>query len=336
MAAGANDVAPVIIIKKVKKVGGGHHGGAWKVAYADFVTAMMAFFLLLWLLNATTEEQKRGIAEYFTPVTAFAPESVSQSTSGSNGVLGGQTMTSEGSLSNDTSPVGVTVSLPGASQETEDQVEDPIEDPTEGSKTGERQRPADNPNEESQSVNANEVDRLAQELEQERFEAAEAELRQAIQSVPDLADFAKNLVVDQTPEGLRIQIIDQEGKSMFASGSADMYPHTQRLLALVTNAIDQLENPVAIKGHTDATPFASDNGYSNWELSTDRANSSRRALIAAGLPAQRIVSVVGRADQEHFIKDDPFSPRNRRISIVLLRQAAGSDEPVYQSDGKSG
>ena len=333
MAADANEAGSVIIVKKIKKSGGGHHGGAWKVAYADFVTAMMAFFLLLWLLNATTEEQKRGIAEYFTPVTAFAPESVSQSTSGSDGVLGGRTMTSEGALSNDTSPVGVTVSLPGASQESEDQAEDPVEDPTEGDRSGESQNLADNQPASSQPVDPQEVDRLAQELEQERFDAAEAELRQAIESVPDLADFAKNLVVDQTPEGLRIQIIDQEGKSMFASGSAEMYAHTQRLLALVTNAIGKLDNPVAIKGHTDATPYSSNNGYSNWELSTDRANSSRRALIAAGLPASRIASVVGRADQEPFIKDDPFSPRNRRISIVLLRQAAGSDEPQYQSDG---
>ena len=331
--AEANEAGSVIIIKKIKKSGGGHHGGAWKVAYADFVTAMMAFFLLLWLLNATTEEQKRGIAEYFTPVTAFAPDSVSQSKAGSDGVLGGRSMTSEGSLSHDTSPVGVTVSLPGASQDSEDQAEDPVENPTEGDLSGERQQLAENAGEAGEAVDPTEVDRLAEELEQERCEAAEAELRQAIQSVPDLADFAKNLVVDQTPEGLRIQIIDQEGRSMFSSGSAEMFAHTQRLLALVTNAISKLENPVAIKGHTDATPYASDNGYSNWELSTDRANSSRRALIAAGLPANRIASVVGRADQEHFIEDDPFSPRNRRISIILLRQAAGSDVPQYQSDG---
>ena len=329
MAAEANEAGSVIIIKKIKKGGGGHHGGAWKVAYADFVTAMMAFFLLLWLLSATTEEQKQGIADYFTPVTAFSPESVSRSTVGSDGVLGGRTMTSEGALAHDTSPVGVTVSLPGASQSSEEQAEDP----TEGDLSGGSQQPADTPGEATAAADPTEVDRLAQELEQERFDTAEAELREAIQSVPDLADFAKNLVVDQTPEGLRIQIIDQEGRSMFASGSAEMFAHTQRLLALVTNAIGKLDNPVAIKGHTDATPYAADNGYSNWELSTDRANSSRRALIAAGLPANRIASVVGRADQEPFIEDDPFSPRNRRISIVLLRQDGASDTPQYQSDG---
>ncbi len=333
MAAEANEAGSVIIIKKIKKGGGGHHGGAWKVAYADFVTAMMAFFLLLWLLNATTEEQKRGIAEYFTPVASFSPDSVSQSPSGSDGVLGGRTLTSEGALANDTSPVGVTVSLPGSGEDTDEQNEDPVEDPTEGKKPANGQNLAGPSEAPDQAVDPEEVDRLAQELEQERFEAAEAELRQAIESVPDLADFAKNLVVDQTPEGLRIQIVDQEGRSMFASGSSDMFGHTQRLLALVADAIDKLDNQVAIKGHTDATPFAADNGYSNWELSTDRANSSRRALIAAGLPPTRIASVVGRADQEPFIKDDPYNPRNRRISIILLRNTPGGEQPVYQSDG---
>lgn len=119
---------------------------------------------------------------------------------------------------------------------------------------------------------------------------------------------------------------------MFASGKAEMYPHTQRLLALVADAIKKLDNPVAIKGHTDSTPYSSDKAYSNWELSTDRANSSRRALLAAGLPASRVASVVGRADQEHFVPDEPFSPRNRRISVVLLRQAPEIEAPIYQSD----
>jgi chemotaxis protein MotB len=326
MAAG-NDEATVVIIKKVKKVvGGGHHGGAWKVAYADFVTAMMAFFLLLWLLNATTEEQRKGIAEYFSPVTSFNPESVSESVSGSDGVMGGRSMITDGALVNDTSPVGITVSLPGAKNDTEQQAEQQADDTQSG------QRVAGADEDASQAVDRDEVDRLARELEQERFAEAEANLRQALESVPDLSDFAKNLVVDQTPEGLRIQIIDQEGRSMFASGSAEMFPHTQRLLALVSDAIKKLDNPVAIKGHTDSTPYTSRKDYSNWELSTDRANSSRRALLAAGLPAARIASVVGRADQEHFIPAEPTSPRNRRISIVLLRQAPDGETPRYQSD----
>jgi chemotaxis protein MotB len=325
MAEASGD-QPIIIIKKVKKVAGGHHGGAWKVAYADFVTAMMAFFLLLWLLNATTEDQKKGIADYFSPVSAFTPESVSQSPSGSAGVMGGRSIISEGALQNDTSPIGITVALPGSKEQSESQTEQ-SEDGTKDS-----QRLAEQNETAQQTVDRNEVDQLAQELEQERFEQAEAELREALESVPDLSDFAKNLVVDQTPEGLRIQIIDEEGRSMFPSGSADMLGHTQRLLALVADAIKKLDNPVAIKGHTDSTPYSGKNDYSNWELSTDRANSSRRALLAAGLPASRVASVVGRADQEHFVPDEPNSPRNRRISIVLLRQAQGSEAPIYESD----
>src|SRR3546814_2824401 len=173
--------------------------------------------------------------------------------------------------------IGITVALPISKEQSEEQTEPPVD--------------------------RAEIDRLARELEQERFAQAEAELRQALESVPDLSDFAKNLVIDQTPEGLRIQIIDQEGRSMFASGSAEMYPHMQRLLALVVDAVKTLDNPIAIKGHTDSTPYASGKDYSNWELSTDRANSSRRALLAAGLPAERIASVVCRADQEPFVPE---------------------------------
>jgi len=259
--AKASDDQPIIIIKKIKKVAGGHHGGAWKVAYADFVTAMMAFFLLLWLLNATTEDQKKGIADYFSPVSAFTPESVSESPSGSAGVMGGRSMISEGALQNDTSPIGITVALPGSKEQSESQTEQ-SEDGTKDS-----QRLAEQNEASQQSVDRNEVDQLAQELEQERFEQAEAELREALESVPDLSDFAKNLVVDQTPEGLRIQIIDQEGRSMFPSGSADMLGHTQRLLALVADAIKKLDNPGAIKGHTDSTPYSGKSDYSNWEPS---------------------------------------------------------------------
>ena len=325
--AANTDEPTVVIIKKVKKVvGGGHHGGAWKVAYADFVTAMMAFFLLLWLLNATTEEQKKGIAEYFSPVTTFTPDSVSESPSGAGGVMGGRSMTSEGAMVTDTSPVGITVALPGSKEDSEAQTEQPADG------TKDSQQLAKEAEAPDQAVDRAEVDRLARELEEERFAEAEADLRQALESVPDLSDFAKNLVIDQTPEGLRIQIIDQEGRSMFASGSAEMFPHTQRLLALVADAVKTLDNPVAIKGHTDSTPYASGKDYSNWELSTDRANSSRRALLAAGLPAARIASVVGRADQEHFVPEEPNSPRNRRISIVLLRQAPEGEAPLYKSD----
>jgi chemotaxis protein MotB len=288
-----------IIIKKVKKGGhGGHHGGAWKVAYADFVTAMMAFFLLLWLLNATTDEQKRGIADYFTPA------SLSRQTSGSGGVLGGTALSDAGAMTSQRSEVGLTISVP--SEESESQTEDPQD----GGGTHE-------PDEE-------EIEDLLAKREEEQFAAAEAALRQAIESVPALQAMAQNLLVDQTPEGMRIQIVDQAGKSMFPSGRDAMYEHTEQLLALVADAIAQMPQRIAIKGHTDAAPFVTDNGYSNWELSTDRANSSRRALVDAGLPPERIDSIAGRADQEPLKPDKPFDPQNRRISIILLRESPRS------------
>ena len=301
MAAVGN--AP-IIVKKIKKGGHGHHGGAWKVAYADFVTAMMAFFLLLWLLNATTDEQKQGIADYFTPA------SVSKNFSGGGGVLAGKTLSKEGVMARDRSAVNVTISIPADTPVTEpDELHD---------ETGEGPGTQDAPT----LLDREQIEEMMAIEEQEQLEATEQELRQAIEEVPELKELAESLVIDNTPEGLRIQIVDQAKYAMFPLGSAEMYEHTQKLMSLVVEAIADLPQEVSIKGHTDATPYRNDKGYSNWELSTDRANASRRALIAAGLPAERIESVSGRAAQEPLIEEDPFAPQNRRISITLLRENA--------------
>ncbi len=334
----ANDEPAIVIIKKVKKGGhGGHHGGAWKVAYADFVTAMMAFFLLLWLLNATTEEQRRGIADYFSPA------SVSVSTSGSDGVLGGMTLTREGAMRSMSSPVGITVSLP-ADEESDDrghvgaaaQGDDPEAARDETGRTGQQEQQAGVPEtgRQADEISEQELDKLLAEREQAEFEAAAEQLRQAIETVPELQELAKHLIIDQTPEGMRIQIVDQEGRSMFPVGSAAMHDHTRRLIELVAAAVGPLHNKIALKGHTDATPYRSADGYSNWELSTDRANASRRALIAAGLDPSRFESVVGRAAQDPLFPEEPTSPRNRRISIILLRDSAGGpvqEVPQFQS-----
>jgi len=302
--------APPIIIKRVKKVAHAHHGGAWKVAYADFVTAMMAFFLLLWLLQATTEEQKLGIADY------FAPASTSRSKSGSGGVLGGRTFTKKGANPDDYTPVGVIIKLPTNPPDW-DNTGDPVENTaTEETGAGGQGKSA------SEQPNETEIEEMLAEREAEQFAEAERALREAIEGVPELESLINNLVIDQTSEGMRIQIVDEEGKSMFPSGSAQMFEHTRKLIALVVDAVRTLPQRIAVKGHTDAAPFINDNGYSNWELSTDRANSSRRALVKAGLPPGRITSVVGLADTKHLDEDDPLSPRNRRISIILLRENA--------------
>lgn len=157
--------------------------------------------------------------------------------------------------------------------------------------------------------------------EQEQFQQAEEALRQAIQEVPDLADLSRNLVIENTPEGLRIQLVDQERSSMFPSGGSKMMEHTRRLLQKVAEVIQRVPNQVAISGHTDALPFRNASGYGNWELSADRANASRRTLQEYGVPSDRIASVSGKAATEPFVPEDPTAATNRRISIVLLRQA---------------
>ncbi|MDJ0610112.1 MAG: flagellar motor protein MotB [Kiloniellales bacterium] len=284
----------IIIVKKVKKAAHSHHGGAWKVAYADFVTAMMAFFLLLWLLNATTDEQKKGIADYFSPA------SLSRRTSGAGGVMGGTVIAEEGALTDQTAALNIAKNVPSSEQASTDF------GPNDGRSI--------------EDLSREELDELMARREQEQFDEAARTLRQAIEAVPDLKELAQNIIIDHTPEGMRIQIVDQHGKSMFPLGQANMFDHTRKLMDLVADAISRLPQKIAIKGHTDAAPFVSNTGYSNWELSTDRANASRRALIEAGIDPSRIDSVAGRAAQELLTPENPYDPRNRRISIILLRE----------------
>jgi chemotaxis protein MotB len=318
----------VIIVKKKKKGGhAAHHGGAWKVAYADFVTAMMAFFLLLWLLNVTTDEQRRGLADYFDP------GAVSRSHSGSGGVLGGLTIGQPGQMSSPSARFSMDRSLPGRPYAAEDshtldegEVDEPPESEPEAARRAAVAAAAAQDGAEAleqlrETMGEQEFAAALAEYEQQQFEAAEAELRQAIQSMPELQALARNLMIEQAPEGLRIQIVDQERYSMFPRGSASMHDRTHQLLALVAQAIEQMPNEISISGHTDSTPYADGGGYDNWDLSTDRANASRRALAAAGIDPDRIATVVGLADTEPMLPDAPTDPRNRRISIVLLREA---------------
>jgi len=307
----ADELAP-IIVKKVVKGGHGHHGGAWKVAYADFVTAMMAFFLLLWLLNATTEDQKQGISEYFSPST------VSSTTGGAGGLLGGAAVSSPGAMTSRTAQPSVSLDLK----------------PTSGAQDGDADVEGGGKAEDEETDKlANLSDeKLEEELaarEEEQFEKAAAEIQQAIDEAPELKELKKHLVIDQTPEGLRIQIVDQEGKPMFPSGSSRMHDRTKKLLAKITEVVQKLPNKVSISGHTDATPFrGSRKGFGNWELSTNRALASRRVLIENGLKLSRISHVTGKAATEPMIKEDPKNARNRRISIVLLREAGQKAEAI--------
>jgi chemotaxis protein MotB len=274
-----------IIIKKIKKGGGeAHHGGAWKVAYADFVTAMMAFFLLMWLINTTSPEQKKGIADY------FAPASVSQTTSGSGGILSGTNLGQDGDKSAGTQSV--------ISQTSPDAPDTPDTGSTK-------------PGGQGSQTQTDQKDDAA-------LQSAAASLKQALQDMPELAELSKQIMVDQTPEGLRIQLIDQEGRSMFKENSAQPNDRAKILLRAVSKVVTQLPNRISITGHTSATPGVKE--ANDWPLSSSRADAARQILQGAGVDADRIASVAGKAASDPLYPDDPTLPGNRRITIVLLRE----------------
>ncbi|WP_085583182.1 flagellar motor protein MotB [Thalassospira mesophila] len=307
---------PDIVIKKVKKGGhGGHHGGSWKVAYADFVTAMMAFFLLLWLLSSSTDEQLHGISNY------FAPESISQSESGAGGLLAGTKLADSGAMRSENGAPVIQMDIPPSPDATTVATETKTE-------TAEEK-----------------AAKKAEAQEKKEFDEAADDLKKAMEKSPELQELSKNLLVEQTDEGLRIQIIDKDGTSMFPSGSADLRDHTKLLLKQVAQAITDMPQDISIEGHTDAVPYSLGNGtYTNWELSADRALATRRELQIDGLPTKRFGKVSGVADTAPFIKDNPKDERNRRISITLLRgtgkltplDAPASDDAAPGTDADTG
>ncbi|ODT61453.1 flagellar motor protein MotB [Phenylobacterium sp.] len=284
-----------ILIKKVKKGHGhAHHGGAWKVAYADFVTAMMAFFLLMWLINTTSPEQKRGIADY------FAPASVSETTSGSGGILGGTALGDDGAKG-------------AGSQAIIEEMAPESRNPNDGSQT-------DAAKEMAPEASTEALREAVLQREEAAFASAAASLRQALQDMPELAELSKNILIDVTPEGLRIQLVDQEGRSMFGTGRAEPNDRAKLLLRAVARVVNQLPNRVSISGHTSMSA----NGQradGDWQLSAARADASRKVLQSAGVDADRVYQVSGKANSEPLYPDDPTLAGNRRIAIVLLREA---------------
>jgi len=361
-----------VVIKKEEVVEGGHHGGAWKVAYADFVTAMMAFFLLMWLLNATTEEQRRGLADYFTPTNVM-----SQGSSGSGRIFGGRTPYERGELVSDRGAKSV---MPGQAEQVNDQ-EDPEYDqapnastsgaaedqrrpdgtkPDPGGGQGSRSRAQAGTREAGGGTSATAAPNPAQALgqaqrlanagagsqaatptvlgrpiddaalraelerrERESFEQAAEQMREAVRSDPALQDLANQLAIDQTPEGLRIQLLDEDRSPMFASGSAVLNERARALLLKVAPVVAKLNQKLSIAGHTDATPFRGSD-RSNWELSAERANATRRLLVDQGIAEARLRSVTGNADRDPLLPADPFAAVNRRIAITVLRDQRGT------------
>ncbi|CAN7445907.1 flagellar motor protein MotB [Pseudoduganella sp. LjRoot289] len=270
-----------IIVKRIKKGGHAHHGGAWKIAYADFVTAMMAFFLLMWLLGSTTKGDLHGISEYFKTPLKVAMQG--------------------GSGSGDSSSV-----IPGGGKDLtrkEGQVK-LSDDPTVSKKT----------------FNLTAAKAELERQENERLQKLKEKIEAKIESNPVLSKYKKQLLLDFTNEGLRIQIVDEQNRPMFALASAQLQPYTREILQEIGVVLNDVPNKIGLSGHTDSTPYFTDAGYSNWELSADRANASRRALVAGGLLDTKILRVVGLASAAHLDRLDPFNPINRRISIVVMNK----------------
>ena len=350
-----------IVIRKVEEGSHRHHGGAWKVAYADFVTAMMAFFLLMWLLNSTTEEQRRGIADYFAPTNVMG-----RSETGSGEPFGGRTPHAAQQMTQDAGAVtvqrGPMPTLPDVEIEDDSEVPArpvPLRDGPEGEdeeadprrvRTARADAPpgdqdprqvraphpdaaagehdprmphASGPGRPSDLRQASDAELRAEHARREReaFESAAEELRRAIAQDPALADLGRQLLIEQSPEGLRIQLLDAERQPMFALGGATPNDRARALIARVSQVAARLPNPVAITGHTDATPFRGGADRSNWDLSAERANATRRLLTEAGLPEARIRSVSGMAERDPLLAEQPNAAANRRVAITLIREA---------------
>ena len=284
----ADDSQRPIVIKRIKKGGGGAHGGAWKIAYADFVTAMMAFFLLMWLLGSSTKAQLQGIADYFNTPLKVALQGGQGSGDASSVIQGGG------------------------------------EDLTR--KAGQVKRGAE------EQKNKEIISLEKTKAEREKLEDMKAKLQQMIEKSEKLKSFKKQLKVDITDEGLRIQIIDDQNRPMFDSGGAAMKTYTRDILREIGKTLNELPNRISLSGHTDAVQYSTgERGYSNWELSADRANASRRELVAGGLEDGKIMRVVGLGSAVPFDKENPSSPVNRRISIIVMNKK--TEEGVNQSAG---
>lgn len=282
MAGDSKKLQP-IIIKKVKKGGHAVHGGAWKIAYADFVTAMMAFFLLMWLLGSTTEGDKKGIADFFQSPLKVAMSGGSGSGDSSHLIKGGGT-----DLTRQTGQV----------------------------KRGEVEAPR-------ASVNLLALKEEQRKAEQAQLEELKEKVNNVLANNPKLAAMQSQIRLDLTKDGLRIQIVDEQSRPMFDSGSATVKPYMRELLQEIGAVLAEVPNRLTLEGHTDAQAFSGgERGYSNWELSSDRANASRRELVAGGLPDRRVLRVQGLASSNLFLRDEPESPANRRISIIVMNREA--------------
>ncbi len=287
----SDDTQQPIVVKKIKKGGAGGHGGAWKIAYADFVTAMMAFFLLMWLLGSTTQGDLKGIADHFNAPLKIA--------------MGG------GSGSGDSSSV-----IKGGGEDltrSHGQVR-------KGDVKAERK-----------SINLQALKADFERVEKQKLQSLKDQIEAMIEASPTLSQFKSQLLLDLTAEGLRIQVVDEKNRPMFDLASSELKPYTRDILRNIGSVLNSVDNRISLTGHTDAQPYAGGaSSFGNWELSTNRANASRREMVAGGLTDAKVMRVVGLASTVLFDKQDPYNPVNRRISIVVLNKRT---EEAIMADG---
>ena len=317
-----------IVVKKIKKGGHGHHGGAWKVAYADFVTAMMAFFLLMWLLGGTSHHVREGIADWFKNPT---------------GVQG------PGGASMSMIKLGGAQEIPRSNKlkkaPSDEHKQHFKTQPKDGSAEDQKQQTQQKEQTRQQEQKPSLVSEQERAADQKRLDTLLQELKEAIEKSQALRPFKDQLLLDVTPEGLRVQIVDKENRPMFDSSSAVLKTYTREILRQIGKIINTVPNHISIAGHTDAAPFASKfiyveygsfeerREYTNWELSADRANAARRELIVGGMQAKKIGRVIGLSDSVLFDKTNPYNPINRRISIVVMNKETEAAAGLLSSNG---
>jgi chemotaxis protein MotB len=316
MSSARGNQRPIIIVKKRKAGAAAHHGGAWKVAYADFVTAMMAFFLVLWLVTAISKEQRAAVFDYFKN-PSMEPGKSAKPAPGQMGPGGAST-----------SPInlGGGLDAPRTTQSIK---------PGTGtaSPTAMPAKQGEMSDSEKIKAEALALEKAQTELDKKRMEALMEELKEAISKSQALEPFKDQLLLDITSEGLRIQIVDAQNRPMFDIGSAKLKGYTAAILHELTPYLISVPNHISLTGHTDTTPYAGITGYTNWDLSTDRANAARRALEGSGLATEKVSRVVGLSSSVLFDRTNPRNPINRRISIVVLtkeaeQEAQKTDTPV--------
>ena len=303
-----------ILVKRVKKIAGGHHGGAWKIAFADFATAMMAFFMVMWLMSSATPEQKKAISGYFQDPIGFT-ESASP----------------------------YVIDLGGTPTPAPDRTLNPELKDAPDSAEAAVDAKSDQAENDSEKISDNMAEALAEQVERERLELLLQELQTKVDENPQLQKFKDQILFEITQDGLRIQIMDAENRPMFAIGSARLQPYFEDILLILAETIKAVPNKISVSGHTDAKPFAGQAEFGNWELSANRANAARRTLVAGGYPDERVARVVGYASSALFDRNDPFNPVNRRIDIIVLTKKAqraiegeqGDADPPAPSEASS-